>query len=89
MSNNVCGAGCSSYDDACFDRLAAGKEIGVAAHDPVCGKKLDCESEDVRQLNWEDATFFFCSTKCMTKFINDPKKYLGKRPFFRFLRRFF
>jgi len=83
--SNVCGEGCGTHDDACFDRMET--EARIVAHDPVCGKKLDCESTDARKLKWEDAVFFFCSTKCMTDFINDPKKYTKKKGFFGFLKR--
>ena len=81
--SNVCGAGCGCHDDACFDR----GEPTRLARDPVCGKKLDCEGHTTRQFNWDGATFFFCSTKCMTDFINDPKKYLKRKTgFFRLLK---
>lgn len=81
---NVCGG---QGHTCCQDERFEPREGDVMAHDPVCGKKLDCQSKGVRELKWKDAVFFFCSTKCMTDFINNPKKYTGKKGFLGFLRR--
>ncbi len=81
MSNACGGHGC-----VCDGSRFIEHEASVVARDPVCGKKLDCESHGVRQLNWDGAVFFFCDTRCMTKFIKNPKKYVGKKGFFNFLK---
>lgn len=36
----------------------------------------------------EGEDIFFCSTKCLTDFINDPKAYMEKKGFFSFLKWF-
>lgn len=83
--SNVCGGqGC-----VCCKSQLHQHEARVTARDPVCGKKLDCESQNVKRLNWDDATFFFCDTRCMTKFINTPKKYIKRKGFLSFFRRLF
>ncbi|QJB55508.1 YHS domain-containing protein [Pseudodesulfovibrio sp. zrk46] len=80
--SNVCGGqGCVCSKDRYRE-----PEAKIVARDPVCGKKLDCNSEGVRQLNWEGAVFYFCDTRCMTKFVQNPKKYVGKKGIWNFLK---
>lgn len=80
--SNVCGG----HGHTCCQEGYRGQEARTVVRDPVCGRKIDCESEGVRQLNWDDAVFYFCDTRCMTKFVNDPKKYM-KPGLFAYLRR--
>lgn len=80
-------SGCGGHCESCCGKGYQPREAASVARDPVCGKKLDCESYGVRKLKWDDSVFFFCGTACMTKFIDDPKRYLKKKGFFSFLRR--
>ncbi|WP_147822299.1 hypothetical protein [Salidesulfovibrio onnuriiensis] len=41
--------------------------------DPVCGKKLDPRHHDVRCLKVDGREYWFCGTKCMTRFIEQHK----------------
>lgn len=80
--SNICGG----HGNVCCNEGFREHEPAVMVHDPVCGKKLDCESKGVQQLNWNDAVFYFCDTRCMTKFVKNPKKYVGKKGFLSFLK---
>ena len=44
--------------------------------DPVCGMTVDPASTD-HHLNLGDATYHFCSAKCLDKFKADPDRYLN------------
>ncbi len=63
----------------CHDAGFKRKEAERVARDPVCGKMIDCEKKEAIKLPHDDKLVFFCSTKCMTNFINDPKKYADKK----------
>ena len=43
--------------------------------DPVCGMKVDSESE--RSLEYAGKRYYFCSPHCVKKFSADPDKYLS------------
>ena len=45
--------------------------------DPVCGMDVSKPSDE-RKFEYEGTTYFFCSTGCLQKFKNDPKKYFVK-----------
>lgn len=45
--------------------------------DPVCGMKVNASPE--KTLQYDGATYHFCSTKCMEKFRQDPQAYLTPR----------
>jgi len=46
--------------------------------DPVCGMKVRANPE--KTVDFSDATYYFCSAGCVTKFKADPQKYLSPRP---------
>ena len=48
------------------------------AVDPVCGMTVDPHTAKHR-ADHQGHTYYFCSAGCRTKFINDPRKYLGSR----------
>ncbi|WP_334187098.1 heavy metal translocating P-type ATPase [Noviherbaspirillum sp.] len=45
--------------------------------DPVCGMNVSASPE--KTLQYDGATYHFCSTKCMEKFRQDPQAYLTPR----------
>ncbi len=45
--------------------------------DPVCGMPVTEQSP--HHINHRDKDFYFCSTKCMGKFQDDPEKYLNPK----------
>ncbi|MGE5721835.1 MAG: heavy metal translocating P-type ATPase [Sphingomonadales bacterium] len=47
--------------------------------DPVCGMTVDPVTARFRH-ELDDATYYFCSERCRSKFAADPKKYLAPRP---------
>lgn len=63
----------------CHDAGFKHKEAEIVARDPVCGKKIDCEDKNALRLTHGAKVYFFCSTQCMTDFINDPRKYETRR----------
>ena len=44
--------------------------------DPVCGMKVAANPE--KMVEYQGTTYYFCSTKCVTKFRADPASYLDK-----------
>lgn len=44
--------------------------------DPVCGMTIDPSSAKGGSSFYKDQSYFFCSTKCKTKFDTEPEKYL-------------
>jgi len=44
------------------------------AVDPVCGMGID-PSNSAEHYNYQNQTFYFCSSSCATKFKNDPQHY--------------
>ena len=44
--------------------------------DPVCGMKVAANPE--KMVEYQGTTYYFCSTKCVTKFRADPTSYLDK-----------
>lgn len=75
---------CGCCQEAGFKR----KEAEIMARDPVCGKKIDCEDRNSIKLTQDDGVYYFCSTMCMTAFINDPEKFKNrKRGLFGLFRR--
>ena len=61
--------------DCCCNPGFRHKESRIVSRDPVCGRKVDCEDRNARSLSHEATLYFFCSTQCMTDFINDPERY--------------
>jgi Cu+-exporting ATPase len=49
------------------------------AIDPVCGMSVDPHTAKHR-AEYQGKPYYFCSAGCRTKFMADPKKYLGDRP---------
>lgn len=45
--------------------------------DPVCGMSVDPKTAKGGSSIYKELTYFFCNTKCKTKFDEDPKKYLN------------
>lgn len=50
------------------------------AEDPVCKMKVDPQNPKGGSSSYEGETYFFCSSKCKTKFEADPKAYLKPQP---------
>ena len=48
--------------------------------DPVCGMMIDPTSAKGGSTFYKDQSYYFCSTKCKTKFDVDPEKYLQPTP---------
>jgi P-type Cu+ transporter len=46
--------------------------------DPVCGMMIDPNSAKGGSSIYKDESYFFCNSKCKTKFDNDPGKYVLK-----------
>lgn len=46
------------------------------AIDPVCGMRVDPRTA-AAQTTYQDKTYYFCHSHCLTKFQADPQKYLG------------
>jgi len=44
--------------------------------DPVCGMKVAANPE--KMVEYQGTTYYFCSTKCVTRFSADPTSYLDK-----------
>lgn len=68
-----CGCGCADKRQ---------KMINAVAHiakDPVCGRKVNRLSSTTQHITQADGEHFFCSTKCMTEYINNPEKYSKKK----------
>ena len=57
---------------------AHGAAGGGAVIDPVCGMTVDPHTSTLR-ADYQGHTYYFCNPSCRTKFIADPKKYLGER----------
>ena len=51
---------------------------GGGVIDPVCGMTVDPHTSTLR-ADYQGHTYYFCNPSCRTKFIADPKKYLGER----------
>src|ERR687894_673724 len=45
------------------------------AIDPICGMTVDSKSAAGKQKHGEE-TYYFCSRRCMVKFIGDPETFL-------------
>ena len=45
--------------------------------DPVCGMTVDPHTAKHR-ADYRGHTYYFCSAGCRSKFVGDPRKYLGK-----------
>ena len=43
--------------------------------DPVCGMNIEKESAEAK-FDYENKTYYFCSTECHDLFVKNPKKYL-------------
>jgi Cu+-exporting ATPase len=72
----------------CCDQGYKPKNAENVARDPVCGMMVDRGKRDVLKITRDGKDFYFCSTGCMTRFIDDPGTYLDrKKSLFGFLRR--
>jgi P-type Cu+ transporter len=79
---------CSSHCLTKF-RQEAGRFVAVAGQaalqtkpatiDPVCGMTVDPARAPGKQKHGEE-TYYFCSRRCMVKFIADPEAFLKPRP---------
>ena len=58
-----------------MDHSAHSHGQDAAAIDPVCGMKVDPTQSAHRHAH-DGHAYFFCSAKCLGKFIADPEKYL-------------
>ena len=67
--NNCCGGHSHPPTGA-----AATNDSGKAI-DPVCGMTVD-PATAVHKADLQDATYYFCSAGCRSKFLADPQKYL-------------
>lgn len=47
------------------------------AKDPVCGMQVDEKSTEVR-LEYQGATYYFCSPGCRERFQEDPEKFAAR-----------
>lgn len=47
--------------------------------DPVCGMMIDPEEAKGGSTTYEKENYFFCNSKCKTKFVADPLKYLNPK----------
>jgi len=54
----------------------AGGEHGTTVRDPVCGMEVDTRAA-THKLQLGDATYCFCSTRCLERFRADPDRYLN------------
>ena len=54
--------------------------------DPVCSSVME-ESKAPFTWPYKNKTYFFCCTGCLESFKNDPKKYIGRTWWQRFLNR--
>lgn len=46
--------------------------------DPVCGMHIEPRTAAAK-LEYEGATYYFCSERCQAAFHADPKRFLGGR----------
>lgn len=65
---------CNQEGDACCEKK---KVLETEATDPVCGMKVHPNETDL-QIEHGGKTYYFCSTDCGDRFVNDPEKYLTK-----------
>ncbi|SOB59504.1 protein of unknown function [Pseudodesulfovibrio profundus] len=70
-----CGPGCGCAEK----RHNLTKAVAHIERDPVCGRKVNRLNNDTQRIVQADGEYFFCSTKCMTKFVNNPSKYTEKK----------
>ena len=73
MSGCGPGCGCSQKRQNMINAVAH------VAHDPVCGRQVNRLINTTQRIVDANGEHFFCSTKCMTEFINNPDKYTGKK----------
>ena len=57
------------------DHPGAGAEHGTTVRDPVCGMQVDTRTAS-HKLQLGEATYYFCSARCLEKFKADPDRYL-------------
>src|SRR2546428_7606029 len=57
----------------------AGTEPGGSAKDPVCSMDVDPNAAAGRHTH-AGTTYFFCSEWCLTRFQEDPERYLASSP---------
>jgi YHS domain-containing protein len=48
------------------------------ATDPVCGMKVD-EPKAAGKSDYQNQTYYFCSTGCKQKFDQNPQQYTGRQ----------
>lgn len=73
MSGCGPGCGCAAKRQNLMDSVAH------IARDPVCGRKVNRLSSTTQRYTQADGEYYFCSTKCMTEFINNPSKFTEKK----------
>ncbi len=60
--------------------ISHGKDHEKTVKDPVCGMDVDPKNAKGGSTVYKDKEYFFCSSKCLDKFSNDPEKYLNPKP---------
>ena len=55
-----------------------GEEVATKAVDPVCGMTVD-PSEAAGSYEYKGQTYYFCRTNCLSRFQEDPERFLKKR----------
>jgi P-type Cu+ transporter len=48
------------------------------ATDPVCGMRVD-EQQAAGRSDYQNQTYYFCSTGCKQKFDQNPQQYAGRQ----------
>ncbi len=48
--------------------------MGEKVNDPVCGMEIDPKTAAAK-MDYQGATYFFCSDACHDKFVAEPEKY--------------
>lgn len=52
---------------------------GTTGIDPVCGMQVDPD-QTAHHAEHDGVTHYFCSARCLARFVVDPPKYLARRP---------
>ena len=68
-----------SGEHACCSMKTLEKKAGLTK-DPVCGMDVDPMTAKGGSSTYRDGIYYFCSSKCKTKFDADPEKYLHPKP---------
>jgi Cu+-exporting ATPase len=66
-------------DHTCCSTHSKSQTTQDSVKDPVCGMMIEPKTAKGGNSNYQDHTYYFCSSKCKTKFDLDPKKYLSSK----------